>query len=1402
MKANHGSGFVTEEFTVMARDDEYPFEYNIEISDRSRPDPDTLVFTMPSADVKIFTKFTEIGGNQNLVFVCDMDGGTVSTDKIIAEGGETVILTIQPDNGYAYVPGSLKVQEIDDNGNIIDLSDYNAVREITPNSQYSFEMTGHKIYIIARFDIVPEQPKYDVTIVTDEIDHGTVTSDLAEASAGWTVTLTAVPETNSSYALSSLEVVDAQGNEYQTTSIGNNKYTFTMPACDVFARALFAIPRYDITSVIVDNGTGCEMSVESSADAGFPVDIICNLRPDTELSSLTVTGVSGTNYEVVLNHHNDGSLLYIYRFTMPSEPVTVTAEFIKTPYTLSQAEGTSGSFSVTLGENSYELPHGFNADDELTITYTPAEGYILKDLYIAYTAPSGSSVRPRITMTENSDGSYTGTVTMPSSDAVLTAEEERTWTLLQSQIDAAQNGSTITLSRDVTAFSDEGPLTISSGKTVTIDLNGYKIDRGLAGAEAVIYGQVITNNGNLTITDSSAEKSGVITGGNNTGSGGAFRNYGTLTIEEGTVSGNNGQEGGAVYNEQGAVLNISGGVLENNVASSFGGGAVVNRGTVNMSGGIIRKNTAKLNGGGIWTNDTFNMTGGTITDNSCGTEGNGGGVYFSEGRFNISGSPKIYGNSVSNVYLRANYKINVIGPLNGASIGVTAEGVSGSNPYVVITNGLQGNGTYDCFFSDVKSCSVGEKEVNGKKEAVFGMYYVDRTGGGAGTEVILESTYTTVVSVEEDGTHVKWENGWYVVKDDVTVKADINVSGKVNLILCDGAKLNATYGIRVDDGNSLTIYGQREDSGELTANGYRFAAGIGSGPTENNGRSHAGTITIHGGIIKAKGYSGSDVSDDNHSNGGAGIGGGDHGYGGIITIYGGNITANGGYGASGIGGGEGGGYTSITIKGGIVNAKSSSYGAGIGGGKRVGTCGDIIISGGEVTATGGRKGSGIGNGFDSGDNAESRGRVFISGGTVTAIGAIQGATRYIGIGGGAGSDFESVTISGGNVTAIGGIGVDDEYNTSCSIELGWTNLSDSITSDGYYANTVKITDGKYFVTDGVYYSGTLSSNQIEKIEGKTLVPAENEMTEPELKTKSLVLSGQIGVNFFMDLSCLSDAEKAAGYMEFNVNGKTQRADFDRTKVDQTTGRYYGFTCYVTSVEMADTINAVYHYTKGEVDSTYGFNYSLKEYFESADSIMSSFDDMTQKLIKSVADYGHYAQPFLADYNNWTIGTEHERMNKYYTSGYSQSDINAMRADLDQNYRMVRTMVGNDFDSEMAVRYSLVLDSETTIKVYFKLADAYQGSVSFTLDGNPVEAEKSGGRYIVKINNISSHLLGTEHTVIATTENGNATVDLSALSYVKWMFDNYQYGSDAYNMCAALYKYAKAASRFVAAHQGQ
>lgn len=210
----------------------------------------------------------------------------------------------------------------------------------------------------------------------------------------------------------------------------------------------------------------------------------------------------------------------------------------------------------------------------------------------------------------------------------------------------------------------------------------------------------------------------------------------------------------------------------------------------------------------------------------------------------------------------------------------------------------------------------------------------------------------TVVATDKN----EWTSGWYIAENTVDATERFVVKGDVHLILAAGCTLNATKGITVSEGNSLTIYAQstvKDEMGTLNASGS-WSAGIGGYAIDRDGpERNCGSVTINGGIVSARGSSAC-----------AGIGGAGWGnayftsYGncGTVTINGGWVTAYGAgkmlmaSAAAAIGNSGGGSGGTIRITGGTITVEPSGVlAAGIGGGADnfVGT---IVVSGGHIIA--------------------------------------------------------------------------------------------------------------------------------------------------------------------------------------------------------------------------------------------------------------------------------------------------------------------------------------------------------------------------------------------------------------------------------------------------------------------
>ena len=342
-----------------------------------------------------------------------------------------------------------------------------------------------------------------------------------------------------------------------------------------------------------------------------------------------------------------------------------------------------------------------------------------------------------------------------------------------------------------------------------------------------------------------------------------------------------------------------------------------------------------------------------------------------------------------------------------------------------VTFGFSGSGSV-VYYVDGKRIEGNSVTLGHENLTVqMGVPYIDENGD---EQVRKPGKFTVLTKNTSVGS---LDDGWYVVLGDVRYTNSVKFSKDAYLILADGAKMEIEtdgeleHGISAD--GSLTIYGQIDQSGILktTAKG-----------SDGYGIYGVYNITISGGNVTATSKS-------------KGIYGSNH-----ITISGGKVTATGESVYSIYG-------KNVTISGGKVTATGKSvysiYGVNY-----------VLISGGTVTAT-----------SEGNYGIYSVYNITISGGTVTAT-----SEGNYGIYG------KNVTISGGTVTATGGFG--DGIFSDGNIALSWTKSTDNIKASCYVSQngSVTIADGKSFTDeDDRVYSGTLNSDQLSAIKGKTLTPA-------------------------------------------------------------------------------------------------------------------------------------------------------------------------------------------------------------------------------------------------------------------------------------------------------------------------
>lgn len=227
---------------------------------------------------------------------------------------------------------------------------------------------------------------------------------------------------------------------------------------------------------------------------------------------------------------------------------------------------------------------------------------------------------------------------------------------------AVENNGTFILTEDWIADSshsfgtgtgfDSGYLRVPSYSHVVLDLNGCTINRGLSGG-MTYDGWVIQVKGTLEITDTSASKSGKITGGYTyaySGGGGLYVDGGNLIMNGGSITGNTSNyQSGGVQVTNGTMIMNGGSITGNSGSSGFGDDVSVYATTNNSISSIA------MNGGTIASltvnNATFTMNGGEIKE-----------IGSSRSQVYLNGAVQL---TVSNTF---DTVLIITGSLNGAKI--------------------------------------------------------------------------------------------------------------------------------------------------------------------------------------------------------------------------------------------------------------------------------------------------------------------------------------------------------------------------------------------------------------------------------------------------------------------------------------------------------------------------------------------------------------------------------------------------------------------------------------------------------------------------------------------------------------------------------------------------------------
>ena len=252
---------------------------------------------------------------------------------------------------------------------------------------------------------------------------------------------------------------------------------------------------------------------------------------------------------------------------------------------------------------------------------------------------------------------------------------------------------------------------------------------------------------------------------------------------------------------------------------------------------------------------------------------------------------------------------------------------------------------------------------------------------------------------------------------------------------------------------------------------------------------------------------------------------------------------------------------------------------------------------------------------------------------------------------------------------------------------------------------------------------------------------------------SLSLTGNIGVNFYMELSDQIIADKDA-YMQFTLpNGTVTKVPVSEAQTNTTINAgktYYRFPCEVSSYEMTQDIKAQMFDGNGKCGKEY--TYTVRDYAQYLINHVDLYVDAVP-FAMAMLNYGACSQKYF----NKAVD---DLANKYLTE--EEQEI----PDRFDGYinGFVAEKAENDVLGQFA-GLSMVLKSDTTLNIFDEPKEGVDVSkLTFSVDGKEITPVKRGQYYILSLENIKANELGNSKTFTVTDGTNTLTGDYCAMMY--------------------------------------
>ena len=252
---------------------------------------------------------------------------------------------------------------------------------------------------------------------------------------------------------------------------------------------------------------------------------------------------------------------------------------------------------------------------------------------------------------------------------------------------------------------------------------------------------------------------------------------------------------------------------------------------------------------------------------------------------------------------------------------------------------------------------------------------------------------------------------------------------------------------------------------------------------------------------------------------------------------------------------------------------------------------------------------------------------------------------------------------------------------------------------------------------------------------------------------SLSLTGNIGVNFYMELSDQIIADKDA-YMQFTLpNGTVTKVPVSEAQTNTTINAgktYYRFPCEVSSYEMTQDIKAQMFDGNGKCGKEY--TYTVRDYAQYLINHVDLYVDAVP-FAMAMLNYGACSQKYF----NKAVD---DLANKYLTE--EEQEIT------DRFDGYINGFVAEKAENDVLGQFaglSMVLKSETTLNIFYEPKEGVDVSkLTFSVDGKEITPVKRGQYYILSLENIKANELGNSKTFTVTDGTNTLTGDYCAMMY--------------------------------------